>query len=80
MKKLASIAKAIFPEPGTIKFRKIVQLIVSPFGDPNKHTCKYDMSMQHDGCTALVVVIDELCPKRKTEHNDFSQQICKTDL
>ena len=38
MKKLASIAKAIFPEPGAIKFRKIVQLILSPFGNQNKHT------------------------------------------
>lgn len=38
MKKLASTAKAIFPEPGAIKFRKIVQLIVSPFGNQNKHT------------------------------------------
>lgn len=37
MKKLASIAKAIFPEPGAIKFRKIVQLILSPFGNQNKH-------------------------------------------
>lgn len=37
MKKVASIAKAIFPEPGAIKFRKIVQLIVSPFGNQNKH-------------------------------------------
>lgn len=37
MRKLASIAKAIFPEPGTIKFKKIVQLILSPFGNQNKH-------------------------------------------
>lgn len=32
LKKLASTAKVIFPEPEAIKFRKIVQLI-SPFGN-----------------------------------------------
>lgn len=36
MKTLASTAKAIFPEPGAIKFRKIVQLLLSPFGNQNK--------------------------------------------
>lgn len=50
MEKLASVAKAIFPEPGATKIRKIVRLTGSPSGNGNKHR-ESDVSMQHGGRT-----------------------------
>lgn len=71
MEKLASVAKAIFPEPGATKVRKIVRLTLSPSGDRNKHM-ESDVSMRHGGRTPWPCLVEQTCelpPKLRSKQN-----------
>ena len=71
MEKLASIAKAVFPEPGATKVRKIVRLTRSPFGNRNKHM-ESDVLVQQGGRTPRLCpagLMRELQPQLRSKQN-----------